>query len=63
MKVIHPPDQPIIPGDCYTKAAYARHIRKSHTWVNRLIEDGELTVIVIQGNELVKKPKAMRCND
>lgn len=57
MKVIHPPHVPVIPGDCFTKSAYARLIGKSPTWVEKLIEKGELVVVIIQGNELVKKPE------
>lgn len=58
MKVIHPPDQPVMPGDCFTKSEYARLINKSPTWVEKLIERGELTVVLVNGNELVKKPQA-----
>lgn len=45
----------IIPADCYTKAAYARKIGKSQTWVDILVKDGKLECIEINGSSFVRE--------
>lgn len=41
----------------YTKSAYARKIKTSHTNVNALIKSKKLIAIKFNGAELVCKPK------
>jgi len=40
--------------DLWTKSEYARHIKKSATHVNNLIEEGKIISVKINGGELVQ---------
>lgn len=40
--------------DLYTQAAYAEKIKKSKAWVNKLIKNGELTTVSVNGGILIK---------
>lgn len=43
----------IDPLKTFTKSEYARKIKKNPMFVQRLIEKGELTIVVINGAELI----------
>jgi hypothetical protein len=43
----------IDPEKTFTKAEYARKIKSNSVNVQRMIERGELTVVVIKGGELI----------
>jgi hypothetical protein len=49
----------IIPLKCYTKSEYARKIKKSPTWVDKLIVAKKLQEIPIMGGSFVIEPEEL----
>lgn len=47
----------ICPNACYTKTAYAKLINNSPTWVNKLIKQGKLEEVRINGGSFIIIPK------
>jgi hypothetical protein len=43
----------IDPSKCFTKAAFARHIKRSDSWVGKLVKANRIKTIPINGGELV----------
>ena len=43
----------IDPKKCHTKSAYSRLLKVSPARVSQMIEEGKLTIVIVNGGELV----------